>query len=311
VKRPVWLLIVAAIAGCNTSISSDSPPPVASGLPPLALLLFGPTKLTPALSGEPVVGILHTVSKLQCTTTLIAPQRALTAAHCVACNNGPLEDGYFVGVFRRTNGKLTEIESIRVVASHSRASCAKVNGHWAAREPLQDIAVLDLASPIENLQFSLRVSPTTLAHVKDAPVVIHGAGDCSREKKHQQAPVLNPPQEIHLGFRSLIASAFTCGGDSGGPIVAGKKIIGISPGLSADWRRTIVILFDSEIVKWILQTIPPATPTTRPQPPAPPPPTAPIPVPVAPAAQDPADEVPPEPDVDSPPSTPQSDPAAP
>ena len=206
------------LAPLLTAAVAAPPPPVVGG--------------EPVVPGErPEVGAVYFGDTVGCTAVLVAPQLALTAAHCEAATAVQLD-----GVDYTEGGERIEVSAVRVYPDWERS---------------YDLALLELAEPA-----SVPPAPLALGCVIErslvdgAPVTLVGYGATDRYGNvsttvlHEgEAAVIDSDCEaLDRGCREgvspggeLIAGGDgvdTCIGDSGGPVYLhtpwGEYVVGIT-----------------------------------------------------------------------------------
>jgi len=206
-----------------------------------------------SMSTERQVGTLVTLKAgAICTTTLLSPGLAITSAHCIGCLDSNEHAGYWVASYKRVAGRLERIELLRVEATRSMAACRRTGSTVGATDPEQDLALLKISTPDPSVAITLEpgLVPPFAFGLDATGVAIHGAG-CTQP---DTSTGIGIPRQRSTTLGELKRRALTCDGDSGGPVVLGKTIIGITPGLSRDRKRTLVLRFSPAILTWIRET---------------------------------------------------------
>ncbi|MCF1511215.1 trypsin-like serine protease [Streptomyces glomeratus] len=179
-----------------------------------------------------------------CGGTLVAPNKVLTAAHCVAGLNWPAN-----GVVRSGSADLDGGTAVGVLRqwSHPRYNPDTIRN---------DIAVLTLDQPLEQQWLQLAASNDSALYQPGTPATVYGWGLTSGADGAQLSATLrkvslplvadatcNSAMQTVIGADyfaegSMICAGTpatgtdegtksTCSGDSGGPLVVGGKIVGV------------------------------------------------------------------------------------
>ncbi|MDA0167693.1 serine protease [Solirubrobacter taibaiensis] len=223
----------------------------------LAALLFSPAAASAVVRGTVVPESRYPwfADLMGCGGTLIAPDRVVTAAHCVE----PLEGS---GEFRLTLGEAFDTGTQLKVARHARHPRYGGNGLMAR----YDVAVLELAEPVANA--TLPVASSDPAPGAPATILGHGRRrwfgldleDVPQRFRTHSRPLVSGVQKLlsdpacaryyaHNRYKrdffdpsDMICSldprsrrsraegapwTSVCVGDSGGPLVAGGKLVGV------------------------------------------------------------------------------------
>jgi secreted trypsin-like serine protease len=192
---------------------------------------------TPAVVGEfPWQVSLNLNGGHMCGGSIVAPTKILTAAHCV---HGSVRAPYnnfriLTGTIDPTRGQFHRVRNVRV---HPNYSDSQRNA-W-----VNDIAVITLESPIQYNQYQ---SPIALADSLPAPGTLttlsgwgmtSATGPAARTllKMNQSIVSLSDCQQSHYGMpltnSHLCAynrrGIGACMGDSGGPLIATGKQVGV------------------------------------------------------------------------------------
>ncbi|MFI0977547.1 S1 family peptidase [Streptomyces sp. NPDC021093] len=178
-----------------------------------------------------------TASEHICGGTLVAPNKVLTAAHCVAEEEGRPPVTYEV-VGGRTDLRTTK-GTVRQVAS------IKIHPKFEAANYLYDAAVLTLAKPMPYkplpvagakdtelvksgrsataLGWGLTATGTKGVRLKAAQLTLSPLKGCDPYTAPTDTPLLKLCGTPATGTFDSI-----CHGDSGGPLVVGGKLVGIT-----------------------------------------------------------------------------------
>lgn len=183
-----------------------------------------------AYAGHPAVMMFLTQGQGYygtCTATLIAPNKLLTAAHCVEDFNPATEKAL-----------VSNLQKPRVGTPGDWQPVARVDIHpaWATQHYINeghDCAVLTLAANYPNVE-PLAVSFDAAAVVRGTPVTLIGygnnvAGSGSGQKRVGSGTI----QDVYDGVIGAAgASQRTCQGDSGGGLIAKiggvEKVVGVT-----------------------------------------------------------------------------------
>ncbi|MEU0689003.1 trypsin-like serine protease [Streptomyces uncialis] len=186
-----------------------------------------------------------------CAGTLVAPNKVLTAAHCLDDpRTGARQDWERRGeVAVGTNRSVTTPNAARRVD----VTRAWVHPRYDARTFTHDIALLTLSRPVAHTTLELAGPADTALYEAGTDAVTYGWGlTASREDTARIAPVLqkvtlplnaDPVCRVNLGTGFRAADGMFCAGqlgtgddvtgltscpaDSGGPLVTGNKVVGV------------------------------------------------------------------------------------
>ncbi|MFI9646509.1 trypsin-like serine protease [Streptomyces sp. NPDC052040] len=179
-----------------------------------------------------------------CGGTLVAPNKVLTAAHCVAGLNWAAN-----GVVRSGSADLDGGTAVGVLHQWNHL-------HYSPGTLQNDIAVLTLAAPLEQQWLRLAASNDSSLYTSGTTATVYGWGltsgadgaDLSATLRKVSLPLV-PDATCNSAMKSVIGQDYfaegsmicagtpatgsdegtrsTCNGDSGGPLVVGGKIVGV------------------------------------------------------------------------------------
>lgn len=164
----------------------------------------------------PAVGVLYlNGGRGLCTATLVAPDRLITAAHCVGHQSAIVESPSDQVAFK-PQGSLKRYPAVAWWSSSAEKS---KNGF------LDDVAIVLLAEPVPLVQ-PLRVASNYPADTSTLAVVGYGCHvECTNEDGTRSHLGVGKKRAAFVPASSFVFSRYTsskfwvCGGDSGGPVV--------------------------------------------------------------------------------------------
>lgn len=158
-----------------------------------------------------------------CTATLIAPDLALTAAHCVPARDS---EKYAAMEFHPTDadGLPGPGVPVRATGVHPLYRVLKGRGTEVAGMPQNDMALLRLAEPVA-AEVAKPIPVATAAVVEGVPVIISFRGAAGGPQRQRPCPLIRDEAE-----RFAVGCAVRSG-ESGAPLLAtteaGLAVIGV------------------------------------------------------------------------------------
>ncbi|MER7581908.1 serine protease [Kitasatospora sp. NPDC097691] len=217
-RRPVTVLLAAAAL-------------VAAAAAPAAAVHGGSTTTT---ASHPFVVALETASGEQwCTGALIAPDKVLTAGHCVteAGDPGSLQVIAGRSDLTRSGGQVRRVKGYRVDPRHTSGldhdSAVLVLDRPLPYKPVRvarqgDEALYRYGSPATLLGFGRTGADGPGTHLKQAVLTLAPPASCDPYTSPDDSPLLKV-----CGLPRTGTTDSVCKGDSGGPLVAGGVLIGV------------------------------------------------------------------------------------
>ncbi len=175
------------------------------------------------LSNEPaVVALLRRPvscqpegSPLECTGTLVAPRVVITAAHCVGDAPVNAIDVFF--------GSDIDGPGMRIPVSGGRA-----HPDWDPETHANDVAALILATdaPVAPIALSAALPDLTAMDVR---LVGYGvAAGASTDVGEQREGTARVTEMSAAEIRMVPGPSMSCRGDSGGPVLSGGQLVGVT-----------------------------------------------------------------------------------
>lgn len=239
------LLMLAILASaCTVDATATVPQAIIGGTPSVP-------------SAFPATGMLVVQDGLRCTATLIAPDVALTAAHCLR----PPQFGGF-GFTLDTDDSDGIADVIPVAIYHQHPEFDDSVDKFVDLGTRNDIGVVILARPI------LGIMPEQIDRPASGPVIDTGSQlalcGYGRVQWDLTTPVVKRDAQVVVDraedreFSTTAADPQPCNGDSGGPLFAdapmGRRIVGVvsrAMGRSVMCDTGAIITRVGPYAKWI------------------------------------------------------------